>query len=170
MNSHQSLTSLDALTILKPCAQGCIANIYCLAGSCCWNDYIAAAIGCGWGCSISSGGALNGCYCRTDLMPVANSHLTTCVKSACTIGDYSIDLSAASSLYNGYCNNLGYYLATTTTVGAMATPTAAPTFVVTETAGLPKVATQTLYVSAKSTSRRAAPSPRLIRLFLLVLQ
>lgn len=151
-DSHQSLTSLDALTSLKPCAQNCIANIYCLAGSCCWNDFIASAIGCGWNCYGSSGGALNGCYCRTDLMPVANSYLTGCVKSACTIGDYSIDLSSAAGLYNGYCNGLGYYLATTTTADATTTPTLVPggtTLVVTETSGLSNVGVQTLYVSAK---------------------
>ena len=53
---------------------------------------------------------------RIDLQPVAESYLTSCVKSKCTIGDSSIDISSAGSIYNYYCSSKGYiYVAAATT-------------------------------------------------------
>jgi len=113
--SIQTLTSLDGFGNLIPCARGCIAENGapgCGLGE--WGDNIAHAIGCDYNCKGKPYGARNSCYCRPDYMPTANSFLSACVKSRCVVGDYKIDLTSASSLYNGYCNSLGYFIASTT--------------------------------------------------------
>jgi len=98
----QTIFSLDIYSSQKPCAQGCF-----IRGGYCFQDIVGDAIGCvddnvcGLG---SSGLAVNECYCRTDLQAVAESFLTACVKSACTVGDSSIDISSAGSIYNSYCS------------------------------------------------------------------
>jgi len=144
MSNYQTLTSLDAFASLKPCAQACF-----LYGAYGCGDYIANKLGCAQlGCN--QGGA--------------NSCITACVKGGCIVGDYHIDLSSAANLYNGYCTSLGYIPAETTTVGVTIQPTSNPprtTVVVTQTSVLPTLATQTLYVTAKSVSHRFLPGLRL---------
>ena len=101
----QSINSLDIFTQQKPCAQQCFFTC---------GDAVGNIIGCvGWVCGAV---APNYCYCRIDLQPVAESYLTSCVKSKCTIGDSSIDISSAGSIYNYYCSSKGYiYVAAATT-------------------------------------------------------
>jgi len=138
----QSVGATDDFPSLKACVQGCFY------GNC--GDYVGAAIGCQHGCSSTSS---NYCYCREDLVPVANSYLSACVKSSCNVGDYRIDLSSASSIYNGYCTGL---TAITTTVAA-ATPNSSPS----PTRTTQAVITETLYVN-RNWGGRAATSPGLI--------
>jgi hypothetical protein len=115
----QTIHSLDVFSSQKPCAQLCFsANGYN-----CQEDILASVIGCQNACNTN---APNYCYCRTDLQSVAESYLTSCVKAACTIGDSSIDISSAGSIYSYYCSSIGFpvpVLATTTQDSAQATTT-----------------------------------------------
>jgi len=112
----QTIHSLDVFSSQKPCAQLCFsANGYN-----CQEDILASVIGCQNACNTN---APNYCYCRTDLQLVAESYLTSCVKSLCTVGDPSIHVSSAASIYRYYCSSNGYPVnvpATTTQDGARA--------------------------------------------------
>ncbi|KAH8586943.1 hypothetical protein B0O99DRAFT_695035 [Bisporella sp. PMI_857] len=155
-SSLQSIYSADEYLALKPCAAGCI---YYPGSDSCWHhDKIGAAVGCDKECNI----AKNDCYCRADLIPVANSYITACVKEACTIGNYQIDLTSAANLYNGYCNKLGSFPATITTVQVtplVVGPASAVVVTATVTGVTPtNVVTQTLYVSTKTSGNSCAMS------------
>ena len=125
-NLPQSIFSLDVFSSQKPCAQACFTTGV-LAG--CFGDIVGDAIGCvnDNACGLGTRGlAPNNCYCRTDLQPVAESFLTSCVKSACTVGDASIDISNAGSIYDYYCSSQGFPVsvaATTTQESSQATTT-----------------------------------------------
>jgi hypothetical protein len=116
----QTINSLEVFSSQKPCAQACFsAN----NGYNCQEDVLASVIGCQNSCNTN---APNYCYCRTDLQSVAESYLTSCVRSACTVGDSSIDISSAGSIYSYYCSSIGFPApvpATTTRDSAAATTT-----------------------------------------------
>jgi hypothetical protein len=119
----QTIYSVDAYILQKPCAKNCFIGYMGACGS----DNVASAIGCSWNYCAS---AINDCYCRTDLQPIAEQYLTACVKSACTIGDSSLDISSAGSIYGYYCTSLGYtvaYTPATTTPNSGTTVTVAAT-------------------------------------------
>jgi hypothetical protein len=125
----QTIFSLDIFSSQKPCAQDCFTEGPGFVGGC-FEDLVGNAIGCvppGGECGLGSSAlAPNSCYCRTDLQRAAESFLTACVKSACTVGDSSIDISSAGSIYEYYCTSLGYPLnvpATTTQENQQATTT-----------------------------------------------
>jgi hypothetical protein len=123
--SLQTIYSLDIFSSQKPCARSCFWQNY--LG--CQIDGVASKIGCGYNyCNQNTElvGAQNSCYCRTDLQPAAEAYITSCVKSACTVGDSSIDISSAGSIYNYYCSSKGFLVnvpATTTQGGSQATTT-----------------------------------------------
>lgn len=118
-NTAQTINSLNVFSSQKPCAQQCFsANGYY-----CQVDVLASVIGCQNACNTN---APNYCYCRTDLQLVAQSYLTSCIKSLCTVGDPSVDISSAASIYGYYCSSNGYPVnvpATTTQDNAQATTT-----------------------------------------------
>jgi hypothetical protein len=120
----QTIFSLDIYSSQKPCARSCFTYGYTDA---CWGDYVGSAIGCAanGNCIGVSAAASNSCYCRADLQSAAESYLTSCVKTACTVGDSSIDISSAGSIYNYYCSaeNAANVPATTTQDGAQTTTT-----------------------------------------------
>lgn len=99
----QTIFSLDIFSSQKPCAQGCF--IYTFLD--CFSDAVGVDIGCGSG-GCTNHGALDNCYCRTDLQSAAQSYLTSCVEQFCTAGDSSIDISSAGSIYGDYCSSQGY--------------------------------------------------------------
>ncbi|KAM7183973.1 hypothetical protein V8F20_012412 [Naviculisporaceae sp. PSN 640] len=154
----QLLYELDAFSQMKVCAQRCFW--YNSAG--CAVDLLGDELACPYGyCKeIGQFGAPNQCYCRSDNMPAAGTLLSSCIKSACTVGNSLVDISSALGLYSGYCSSLGFRagvvdVPATTTDGAgvgggsVATPTitvAAPTTVssvavTSNTATLPTAAT-----------------------------
>jgi hypothetical protein len=122
----QTIFSLDIFSSQKPCAQSCFTTGI-LGG--CFGDIVGDALGCVNDnvCGLGSRGlAPNDCYCRTDLQSVAESFLTSCVKNACTVGDSSIDISSAGSIYDDYCSSQGFPVnmpATTTQESPKATTT-----------------------------------------------
>ena len=116
--SPHSMWSMDEVPHLPPCIIGCFQWSACCCG-CCMEDQIGKALECG-----VCGPVLNDCFCRTDKRPIANSYISSCIKSHCTKGDYKIDLWSASSIYNGYCGAIGYVATATTTVINTAPPVA----------------------------------------------
>jgi hypothetical protein len=122
----QTIFSLDIFSSQKPCAQACFTTGP-IGG--CFADVVGDALGCvnDDSCGLGSRGlAPNDCYCRTDLQSVAESFLTSCVKSACTVGDSFIDISSAGSIYDYYCSSQGFPIngaATTTEESSQATTT-----------------------------------------------
>jgi hypothetical protein len=120
--AFQTIYSLDIYSSQKPCAQQCF--IYTGLG--CHEDAVASAIGCQHSACDVNYGAPNNCYCRSDLQSAAESYITSCVKSGCTVGDSSIDISSAGSIYNYYCSSIGFPVnvpATTTQGSVQATTT-----------------------------------------------
>jgi hypothetical protein len=115
----QTLWSQDIYSSQKPCAQGCFLGDF--AG--CGIDEVANAIGCNYNYCGNSIGATNGCYCRTDLQSVAQSYVSECVKTKCTIGDSEIDISSAVSIYDAYCVANGFPVDVPTTPTPAAQPT-----------------------------------------------
>jgi hypothetical protein len=119
----QSIYSLDVYSAQKPCAQVCFVSNF--AG--CQEDNVAAAIGCQYNYCSANVGAPNNCYCRADLQSVAEAYLTSCVKNRCSVGDSSIDISSAGSIYENYCSSKGFPVnvpaTTTPPAGAQATTT-----------------------------------------------
>jgi len=104
----QTIFSLDNFSSQKPCAQACFTTG--VLGYC-FEDMVGDALGCVTdnACGLGSRGlAPNNCYCRTDLQSVAELFLTSCVKSGCTVGDSSIDISSAGSIYIDYCSSQGF--------------------------------------------------------------
>jgi hypothetical protein len=122
----QTIFSLDIFSSQKPCAQACFTTGQL---GYCFEDMVGDALGCVTdnACGLGSRGlAPNNCYCRTDLQPMAESFLTSCVKSGCTVGDSSIDISSAGSIYIDYCSSQGYPVSfsASTTQNPQATTTA----------------------------------------------
>ncbi|OAL54571.1 hypothetical protein IQ07DRAFT_628370 [Pyrenochaeta sp. DS3sAY3a] len=109
-SAPQLLYQVDSFSAMKTCAQRCFW--YNSAG--CTIDKLAADLGCPYGYCKKDGefGAPNSCYCRADNMPVAGTLLSSCIKSACTVGNSLVDISSATSLYSGYCSSLGFQAAT----------------------------------------------------------
>jgi hypothetical protein len=115
----QTLISQDIFSSQKPCAQGCFVGDF---GGC-GIDGVANAIGCNYNYCGNTIGATNGCYCRTDLQSVAQSYVSSCVKSKCTVGDSDIDISSAVSIYDSYCVANGFPVNVATTPTQAANPT-----------------------------------------------
>jgi hypothetical protein len=120
---YASITSLAGYKSLRACAQGCIYH----DDFGCVGDSIGQLLSCTYSCSNF---AWDGCYCRPDLQTDAESFLSKCVSSACTIGDVALDVSAVVSLYDGYCISAGYtalrapkVVTATTTIGNQFTGT-----------------------------------------------
>ena len=111
----QTVAKGDDFAGMRPCAQGCFWDR-------CW-DLVGAAAGCAPGC----GTARNDCYCRADTMSIVNDYLLDCVKGRCNVGDYRIDATSATNVYNDYCHALEYTAAEakpTTTTKAQTTAAA----------------------------------------------
>jgi hypothetical protein len=111
-DAPQTIASLDGYTQLRACAQTC----FDYGNDGCAGDNVADHIGCAYGCFTV---AHDSCYCRADLQSKAESWLSACIKSGCTLGgDTSIDISNAVGLYEGYCTSQGY--------SALQTPASTP--------------------------------------------
>lgn len=81
-----SIYSVDGFVNQRACASNCFLA---------WNG---DQIGLKFGCRGSP--PQNYCYCREDLQSQAQTHLSTCVKSACS---NTVDMNSALSFYNSYC-------------------------------------------------------------------
>lgn len=100
----QSINQQSVFSSQKPCAQSCFE--YNNLG--CSTDALGGALGCQAPFCSNQFAATNNCYCRTDLQSVATSYLSSCVNKGCTVGDSSIDISSAISIYGSYCSANGF--------------------------------------------------------------
>lgn len=116
----QEVSKIAAYGLQKACARKCFQDE---AGNFCPNDLLGSKIGCAphTDCNTFSWLATNDCYCRPDLQSIAQAHLTSCVKRACSVGDLAIDASSAGSIYSQYCKEKGYVAALPATVSATLT-------------------------------------------------
>ncbi|PVH85218.1 hypothetical protein DL98DRAFT_583813 [Cadophora sp. DSE1049] len=159
--ARQTLYLEDQFLPMKPCAARCIA--YSTGG--CGVDKLANVLGCPYAYCEKETGAPNDCYCRGDNQAPANSYLSSCIKSACTVGDVSIDIASAVGLYNGYCTSNGLLAAAVTT---------APPTTVMPTTGSANVNGPTVYVTVYlphadiGHSKTAVKGTRLVELVLSI--
>jgi hypothetical protein len=78
----------------------------------CWYDLVGKALGCmnTAGCAVSMGGttwaAVNECYCRSDMQPVAQMAISTCITASCMSGNVNVNLASGSALYRDYCSSI----------------------------------------------------------------
>jgi hypothetical protein len=101
----QDLTTIAAYSQQLPCAQSCFMRT-----GFCPQDTLGQELGCQIPNNCNSRGweAKNDCYCRSDRQATAQQWLSSCINSACTVGDAAIDASTAGSIYNQYCQAKGY--------------------------------------------------------------
>ncbi|KAF2803235.1 uncharacterized protein BDZ99DRAFT_526608 [Mytilinidion resinicola] len=83
---------------------------------------------------------IDGCFCRSDLIPVATSYLSNCAYSSC--GSNLNDMTSAVAAYTEYCKHIGQ-VAIPTTGGALPATTQQP--------GAAGAYTVTMYVTATVT-------------------
>src|SRR5438045_1322432 len=88
-DSPQTIYSQDAFSVLASCAQYCFT--YSLSG--CRTDVLGVSLQCPNKECVTTFGAPDSCYCRSDKQSVALSVLSTCVKSSCTAGNSAVDIS-----------------------------------------------------------------------------
>jgi hypothetical protein len=101
----QDLSTIAAYSQQLPCAQSCF-----MYGKSCPRDILGQELGCNSnsGCSSRGWEAKNDCYCRPDLQTPAQQWLTSCISSACSVGNAALDASSAGAIYNQYCQGKGY--------------------------------------------------------------
>jgi hypothetical protein len=101
----QDISTNPAYSRQLPCAQSCF-----MYGVSCPFDNLGKQLGCEVQNSCNTRGwqAKNDCYCRPDLQQPAHQWLTSCIQSACSVGDAAIDASTAGSIYARYCAEKGY--------------------------------------------------------------
>ena len=102
--AYQEIFTLDAFSLQQTCVQFCFTTK--LSG--CTTDVLADAIGCAYSACGKPFQAVDDCYCRSDLQTAAESFLTSCIKTSCTVGDVSGNIASASSIYAGYCTSKGF--------------------------------------------------------------
>jgi hypothetical protein len=118
-----SLCSMAYFRTLRSCAQGCFGE-----GNC---NGVSNQLSC-----LEGGGILNSCVCRSDLIPVGEEYLSSCVSTMCA--GNTIDIGSALNVYTEYCSSTGIpppavVLATTTTLGSAPSSTEPAVIFVTAT-------------------------------------
>jgi hypothetical protein len=101
----QDVATIAAYSQQLPCAQSCF-----MATGFCPKDTLGKELGCqpNNNCNTRGWEAKNDCYCRPDRQAPAQQWLTSCINSACSVGNAAIDASTAGSIYNQYCQEKGY--------------------------------------------------------------
>ena len=160
--AHQTIFSPDSFRQMKPCAQSCI--FYHNYDNC-YKDIIASALQCPyWPCTASDlVGANINCYCRPDNQVVARSHLTSCIKQGCTVGDVMVDVKIAVDMYNAYCTSNGEFATAPATTSATTTGVQTPT-----SNGEAAGRTSTVYVTVVSSGSKVASGAWSVGLFLVL--
>ncbi|KAI9863869.1 MAG: hypothetical protein M1813_003521 [Trichoglossum hirsutum] len=119
----QELFSLDAFSLQQTCAQYCFTTS--LSG--CKTDLLGSAVGCANHPCTSQFAADDSCYCRGDLQSAAQSYLTSCIRKSCTVGDSTVNLASAGSIYGNYCSSKGFTAAPAKFPAATTTRASNPT-------------------------------------------
>lgn len=99
----QTIYEGSAFSALDQCVQGCFTET---SSGCPW-DKLGSNLQCQTtpnpSCKTAFG-VPDSCYCRLDKQPAALAILSTCIPIWCHVGDPSVDLSSAYSVYAAYCS------------------------------------------------------------------
>lgn len=127
--AYQSIYTVDAFAEQPICVQNCFTagydNIHC------YTDVLGSFLGCPNAPCATNFPAVDSCYCRGDLQSAANEWLGVCINELCSVGDNSVNLATAASIYSDYCQGRGFSAApatataTTTKQSKSSTPTSA---------------------------------------------
>lgn len=104
--AYQSIFTLDAFAVQQSCVQSCFTVGY--ANIDCNTDLLGSVIGCPNTPCSKTWAAVDDCYCRGDLQPVAHEWLSSCIDELCTVGDNAVNVANAASIYSGYCTERGF--------------------------------------------------------------
>jgi hypothetical protein len=101
----QDITTIQDYSLQQQCVQTCFQ----MNNDFCPMDLLGIALGCAsMGCSSRGWQAKNDCYCRLDFQQPAQDYLDGCISKSCTVGDPSVALGSAASIYQRYCAEKGY--------------------------------------------------------------
>ncbi|KAL6706651.1 hypothetical protein ACN47E_005193 [Coniothyrium glycines] len=117
----QDISTFAVYSQQKNCAISCFKT----GGVLCPFDALGHAIGCAQSglCDSKGWQARNDCYCSPGLIQTAQEYLEACVSASCSVGDVSVDVSSATSIYSRYCAEKGYVAAAPANVPATTTAT-----------------------------------------------
>ena len=150
--AYQPIFTLDAFSVQQSCVQQCFTGGF----EACYTDLLGSAIGCPNKPCTRTFAAVDECYCRGDLQLVANQWLSMCIDSMCTVGDNTLNLNNAASIYSGYCTERGFTaLPAQTTAETTAQTSAANTR---STSSISNTRTSALSTSSSSAEGSEAPS------------
>jgi hypothetical protein len=128
--AYQSIYTVDAFAAQPTCVQDCFTVGYGPDINC-NTDVLGSLLGCPNTPCMTAFAAVDSCYCRGDLQAAANELLGSCINEVCSVGDNSVNLATAASIYSNYCLERGFTAApasmTTTAKSQTKSGTAAPT-------------------------------------------
>jgi hypothetical protein len=104
--AYQSLYTVDAFAAQPTCVQNCFTAGY--DSYQCYTDILGSYLGCPNTPCVTAFAAADSCYCRADLQSAANEWLGVCINELCSVGDNSVNLATAASIYSDYCQGRGF--------------------------------------------------------------
>lgn len=104
--AYESIFTLDAFGLQQTCVQGCFTQGY--SNIDCYTDVLGSMLGCRNTPCSSTFAAVDDCYCRGDLQTAAHNWLSSCIDQLCSVGNNSVNLATAASIYSGYCTARGF--------------------------------------------------------------
>lgn len=104
--AYESIYTLSAFSVQQNCVQSCFTKGYTYND--CYTDVLGSVLGCPNSPCSSTFAAVDDCYCRGDLQTVAHDWLSMCIDQLCSVGDNSVNLAIATSIYLGYCTARGF--------------------------------------------------------------
>jgi hypothetical protein len=124
--AHQSIYTVDAFAAQPTCVQGCFTAGYGPDIDC-NTDVLGSLLGCPNTPCVTAFAAVDSCYCRGDLQSAASKLLGACINEVCSVGDNSVNLATAVSIYSDYCHERGLTAAPASTTAKTKNGTATPT-------------------------------------------
>lgn len=113
--AYQSIYTVDAFAAQPTCVQNCFTAGY--PNIDCYTDVLGSFLGCPNAPCATAFAAVDSCYCRGDLQAAANELLGLCINELCSVGDNSVNLATAVSIYSDYCQERGFPAAPASTTG-----------------------------------------------------
>ena len=103
---YESIFTIDAFAVQPTCVQNCFVTGYDNIN--CYTDVLGSLLGCPNTPCATAFAAVDSCYCRGDLQAVAQELLGACIDQVCSVGDNSVNLATAVSIYSSYCGERGF--------------------------------------------------------------
>jgi hypothetical protein len=104
--AYESIYTIPDFALQQTCAQQCFTQGY--DNIACYTDVLGSLLGCPNTPCSATFAAVDACYCREDLQTAAHDILSSCIDQLCSIGDNSVNLATALSIYSGYCSARGF--------------------------------------------------------------